>query len=230
MLVTTPEATGRVPDARAAPPGGGGAASGRRRFGALAGDVLLVVAAVLLVAAALLYGGLRLIGYRFYEVTSTSMEPTFSRGDVVASHTVAAHNVEAGDVIVFRRDGSSDPVVHRVVRVKSDPDIQTVLNDASGKVLRTGWTYAPRTFYTQGDGNNAEDTQPVEESELIGEERFRVPWPLDLLATSINRTLLVVVGVGAIGAYVAWEVSDMGRAILRRRRARGRGDAGGASP
>ena len=213
-----PEAAARVPDAPAAPARGGGAVSGRRRGIGLVGDVALVIGAVLLVSAALLYGGLQLLGYRFYEVSSDSMAPELNRGDVVTAHRVDGHDVKVGDVIVFRREGFSDPIVHRVVRIKSDPDIQSILKDKDGKVIRTEWAYAPRTFWTQGDANNTEDQQPVDESALLGEERFTVPWPLNLLATSVDRTLLIIVGVTAIGAYVVWELFDMSRGLARRRR------------
>lgn len=66
-------------------------------------------------------------------VVSSSMEPTFSCGDLVIVKGVAAEEVRAGDVIVFHNPLKNAPVVHRVVRVET----------------RGNEIY----FYTKGDNN-----------------------------------------------------------------------------
>lgn len=183
--------------------------------------VLFAVLAVLVISAALIYAGMQFFGYRFYEVTSTSMVPTFGKGDVVSSKFVPAHDIAIGDIILYKRDGYIEPIVHRVTRIQSDPDIHSVIRDKSGKILEESWDYSPRTFWAQGDANNAEDFDPISESHVIGVEKFVVPPPLNLIVTKVNRTLLLWFAGSAIGLFIALEVLDMGKIVAKRRVAAG---------
>lgn len=191
-----------------------------RRWLKLAWDVLFTVLAVLVVSAALIYTGLQFFGYRFYEVTSTSMVPTFGQGDVVAMKAVPAHEIAVRDIIVYQREGYPAPIVHRVTRIQSSPDIHSVIRDKSGKVLADSWAYSLRTFWAQGDANNVEDSKPISESQVLGTERFVVPPPLNLIVTKINRTLLIWLAAAAIALFAALGVLDLAKALARRRRIR----------
>lgn len=184
---------------------------------ALAGNALFAVCAVLVVTAALLYAGLRVYGVQFYEVTSSSMSPTFGKGSVVAAKTVEPHALKVGDIIVIDRPGFSAPYVHRITRMKSDPDIRSVLQDENGKMLKTTMTYAPRTIWTKGDANPVEDSDPSSGAAVRGKELFVVPWPFNLLVTHLGKETLFTLGVGAIALYVIWELMDIVHKLLQRR-------------
>jgi signal peptidase len=54
----------------------------------------------------------------FQTVTSGSMRPTISPGDVAVTQTVTVSSLKMGDVIVFYPPGvTSEPVMHRIVSV-----------------------------------------------------------------------------------------------------------------
>ncbi|MFN8507466.1 MAG: signal peptidase I [Dehalococcoidia bacterium] len=195
-----------------------GAPEAKRRSKAMriVRDVVLTIVVVAALFAAVLYAGAQAMGYRFYEVTSPSMVPTFGKGDVVAAKAVAPHDIKAGDVIVFRRDGYPDPIVHRVLRVQSAPDIHSILRDKNGTILKDSWAYSERYFYTKGDGNPVEDGGPALGSQTLGVQRFVVPQPFNLIVTRLDRPVLTAVAAGCIALFVALEALDGVRALRRR--------------
>jgi signal peptidase I len=148
------------------------------------------------------------------------MVPTFGQGAVVAMKAVPAHEIAVGDIIVYTRDGYIDPIVHRVTRIQSNPDVHSVVNDKNGKLLADSWAYSPRTFWAQGDANTVEDAKPILESQVLGTERFVVPPPLNLIVTKINRTLLIWLAGAAIALFALLGALDLAKALARRRRAR----------
>ncbi|MBA4180480.1 MAG: signal peptidase I [Anaerolinea sp.] len=180
-------------------------------------NLLFAVVAVLVICAAAIYAGMQFVGYRLYDVTSTSMVPTFGKGDVVSARATPAHEIAVGDIILYKRDGYTQPIVHRVTRIRSDPDVHSVVRDKTGDVIRDSWAYSPRTFWAQGDANTVEDALPINESQVIGTERFVVPPPLNLIVTKFDRSLLIWFAGGAILLFVTLEMLDMVKIVLRRR-------------
>lgn len=75
-------------------------------------------------------------------------------GDLIFIKNVDASSLEVGDVITYMNNGST--VTHR---------INSIDVDEQGNLL----------FITKGDANNAEDTQPVTEQQLVGIYQGRIP-------------------------------------------------------
>lgn len=125
--------------------------------GLVVGPVLLVVMVGMLVAClSRLSGDGRpsLFGFQMLVVTSGSMEPTLSPGDlVIVDHDSAVHSI--GDVVVFRR-GAEMLVTHRIVNIEK-------LADGSTR------------YVTRGDANDSVDVDPVESDAVIGEVVTSVP-------------------------------------------------------
>lgn len=122
----------------------------KRRALKRAASVLGVVLLVLIVVPFVIYLFPQLVGAdQSYVVLSGSMEPTISPGDVIVVGSVAPAEVQAGDVITFRRTGESRPTTHRVVEV----------------VQRDGGP----AFRTQGDANEDPDQELVSASQVVGE-------------------------------------------------------------
>lgn len=183
----------------------------------LAGNVAFGVLVIFFVGSALIYAGLRIYGVEFYEIQSPSMEPAFATGDVVAVKKVAPHEIQAGDVIAFTASFRPEPILHRVSRVQSDPDFQKLFARADGTIFREEWTYSPRTFWTKGDANNAEDPGSITSSAVIGKKLFVVPFPFNLMVTLVSEQTLFVLGVCAIVLYVLLEAVDIVRTAARKR-------------
>ncbi len=89
-----------------------------------------------------------------YVVLSDSMEPAMSAGDAIIVNSVAASNIEKGDIITFDEGGDDRPTTHRVIEVveqdgttalrtkgdaNEDPDSGLVTPDqVQGRVMSAG--------------------------------------------------------------------------------------------
>jgi signal peptidase I len=121
----------------------------RRPRGAVAG----VVGVVVLVLAAL---ASQLAGYRALVISSGSMQPLLSVGDLVVSRSTPAGRLHPGDIVTFRDPALGNRfVTHRVVR----------LTPASGQV----------TVQTKGDANLVPEQWAVADSATVGLLVTRVP-------------------------------------------------------
>ena len=76
----------------------------------------------------------------------------------------------------------------------------------------------PREFVFRGDNNPADDSDVVQQSQIIGRQSLEVPRPFSWAATSFSRETLIAFGVLAIAAYVAWELTEAAAELRRRRR------------
>ena len=81
-------------------------------------------------------------------VTTGSMSGTIEEGDMIIIKKKDDYKI--GDIITFMPDGASISTTHRIVRIQGD------------------------YYYTKGDANNAEDTRPIEKSNIIGKVTGRV--------------------------------------------------------
>ncbi len=107
-------------------------------------------------------------------VTSSSMEPTYNKGDLLIVVKADPQKLKVGDVIVFNAPWSSKPVVHRIVRIEN-----------RGGVLR---------FYTKGDNNIVPDPGYRTPNDLYGVVIFHVPFVgqiLDFTKTLVGRAIII---------------------------------------
>jgi signal peptidase len=79
----------------------------------------------------------------------TSMYPALMAGDVILVEGVRAEDVRVGDVIIFSRSYSANPIIHRVIQIVQLSD---------GRLA----------FRTKGDYNTVPDTPLVDEGDLLG--------------------------------------------------------------
>ena len=115
--------------------------------------VLSTVLVVLTVLCAVFLMGSRLLGYQVYTVLSGSMRPAYAEGDLLYVEPVKPSQVKVNDPITFVLNENLTVATHRVVRIDTENQL----------------------FYTKGDANGTEDTDPVHFNNLIGVPRFSVP-------------------------------------------------------
>lgn len=116
-------------------------------FKVLSWLVIAVIVVYMAIAAPII------IGYHPMIVLSGSMEPTFPIGSVVYYHKCKFENLTVGTPITFKAGDAL--VTHRI----------TTVNGIS------------RTVVTKGDNNETEDSQPVEETKIVGEAtKFAIPY------------------------------------------------------
>ncbi len=116
-------------------------------------DIVTSVIVVIFVVAAIFLMGSRLVGYEVYNVISGSMEPTFSKGDLIYVKAVNPNDIRVGDPITFVANENLVVATHRVVRIDREN----------------------RCFYTKGDANETEDQKPVRFENVKGVPQFSIP-------------------------------------------------------
>ncbi len=136
----------------------------------------------LMVALGVIAVGIGILVYvahlHFQTVTSGSMRPTVSPGDVAITQAVPVSSLKVGDVIVFYPPGHrSEPVMHRIVSIVND------------------------VITTRGDANNVVDPWQVT---LIGTTAYRMVAVVPFLGwlTELQRPALIVAGLLVILAIL----------------------------
>jgi signal peptidase I len=139
------------------------------------------VATVALAAVVVVMVGVLLVPRAFgltpYVITSGSMRPTFEPGAVVLTRDVPQSHLRVGDIITYRT--SSSVTTHRVTH-------RVVVEDAAGQAV---------LLKTQGDANNARDTEPVDSRNVLGKVRFAVPvvgYVVQAMRTPAGIVVLVI--------------------------------------
>ena len=79
----------------------------------------------------------------FSTVISGSMNPTFDRDDLVLMQNIG-HSYNVGDIIMFQRPDTSNPVSHRIVRIVNE------------------------VIYTKGDATSQIDWWEIKKEEILG--------------------------------------------------------------
>ncbi|MDR3541171.1 MAG: signal peptidase I [Desulfosporosinus sp.] len=115
--------------------------------------------------------------YQMMEVLSGSMSPVFNAGDVVVVDANGKPLYNTGDVITFKDPQDLKRVItHRVIEVlQQEKQI---------------------SYRTKGDANNTDDLKPVPAANIIGQEKFRIPylgWVLEFAKTKLGVVLLVII-------------------------------------
>ena len=113
----------------------------------------------------------QVLGYSQYVVTTGSMEPNFSVGDLIL--VKAQDTYELGDVVTFH-DESGATVTHRI------------MGTVGGQ------------FITKGDANNTEDNELLPPERIIGKLWRVLPgmgFAIEFLRSPLGILLLLVVGV-----------------------------------
>jgi signal peptidase len=101
----------------------------------------------------------RVAGHPVLTVLSNSMTPTFRAGDLLIDRpaTGPASQLAVGDVITFRAASGAGLITHRIVSIEAER--------ATGVAYRT-----------QGDANNAPDSELVSPDQVVGIYTRRIPY------------------------------------------------------
>ena len=140
-------------------------------------DIGSTVIVTLTVIAAVLLMGARLVGLQVFTILSGSMEPNYSKGDLIYVQKVDVNSIQENDVITFVLNEDLVVATHRVVRIDA----------------------AKQHFYTKGDANAIEDGDPVHFKNVLGTPVFRIPL-LGYVSNYIQNPpgMYVTIGVGAL--------------------------------
>ena len=115
-------------------------------------NIISTVLITVMVFCAVFLVGARLLGFQCYTVVSGSMEPKYSVGDLLYVKKVDVNSIKVGDPITFVLNENLVVATHRVVKVDAEKNC----------------------FYTKGDANKIEDSEPVHFKNVIGVPKFSI--------------------------------------------------------
>ena len=125
------------------------------------------VVAIILFVVSLQTGIFR---YRTMAIGSQSMYPNINKGDVIVIDQLKEEelkNIIVGEVLAFKHNGIV--IVHRVTKI----------TQRDGRLI----------FNTKGDNNNSADAYDIDQSQVVGVARFKIPfigYPSVWLSETIN--------------------------------------------
>lgn len=88
-------------------------------------------------------------------IYSGSMSPNLEVGDIVLVSDVDANDIEIGDIIQFKIENMSIPIIHRVYDIEKEEE--------------------NFLFITKGDANSAPDITPISSGHIMGKVVFNIP-------------------------------------------------------
>lgn len=140
-------------------------------------NIVSTALVILVVLCTIFLMGSRLIGFKCYNVISHSMEPEYSVGDLLYVKSVNAAAIQVGDPITFILNEDLVVATHRVVRIDAEKQY----------------------FYTKGDANDVEDSEPVHFNNVIGVPQFSIP-KLGYVSDFIQNPpgMYIAIGVGVV--------------------------------
>ncbi|KAL6221718.1 hypothetical protein ACLB2K_005113 [Fragaria x ananassa] len=123
-------------------------------------------------------------------VLSESMEPGFSRGDILLLH-MNKDPIRAGEIVVFKVDGRPIPIVHRVIKVHERRD--------------TGEDYV----LTKGDNNPDDDRilyapgqRWLQKHHIMGKAAGFLPYVGWVTIIMTEKPIIKYIIIGALGLLV----------------------------
>lgn len=122
----------------------------------------LLLSALLILAV--FFVGLRITGFKPYNIETQSMEPTYPVNTLVYIKEISFDDLSEGDVITYVNQ-SGTAVTHRIMAIDT--------ND--------------RSVRTKGDANEFEDIMDVNEENIVGKVYFGIPL-IGKLSGAVTRT------------------------------------------
>ena len=136
---------------------------------AIAGGAVGILFGLAIGAAVVAILATQFFGFHLVTISSNSMEPKLSVGDIAVVRPASQNDIKPNDVIMFTRGTDNIPTIHRVL---GENKLNTVMRDSEtgAETVTTS-----KRFVTKGDNNARPDTGDVLPSQVMGEVWFTVP-------------------------------------------------------
>ncbi len=118
-------------------------------------DPALPWMAVAIICTLLIFFSFGYLGTQPTVIYSGSMRPNIDIGDVVLVSEIEVEEIKVGDIIQFKTEDITLPIIHRVYKIQ-DTDKGLI-------------------FITKGDNNDIPDTNPIYPEEIMGKVVFNLP-------------------------------------------------------
>jgi len=118
-------------------------------------DPALSWTAVAIICVFIVFFSTGFFGVQPTVIYSGSMRPGIDVGDIVIISEVPVEEIQTGDIIQYKIENSSIPVIHRVFEIQKEDNV--------------------KIFITKGDDNDEPDSAPIYAEQIMGKAVFTVP-------------------------------------------------------
>lgn len=137
-------------------------------------DIILVILIYNIILIAILCMNriepISLFGYKAYIITTNSMKPLLTEGDIIIVKQVGENELKQGDVITFYQFG--EVITHRITRIEE------------GQI---------KQYITKGDNNNVEDIEKVQYGDIEGKYIVDIPHIGKIVKVLENKIVFLMI-------------------------------------
>lgn len=158
---------------------------------------LVIIFVFLAISARFSFFGIKLL-----VVKSGSMEPTIKTGSMVIDKS--EDNYQIGEIVTYKgRENPQETTTHRIINEEIQNEI--------------------KFFTTQGDANNAPDSEKVVQDRILGKVIFKIPYLGYLVAFTRTLPGLIIFIVVPATIIIYDEILNIKKEIILRRKAKKKG-------
>ena len=137
-------------------------------------------------------------GYKAYNITTNSMEPTINIGDIIIVKKVNNEDkLKNGDIISFRKN--DEVVTHRIIDITE--------------------TNGEKRYITKGDNNNIPDLEKLSFSQIEGVKVISIPYLGRIVEFLENQIIFLIVILIILIIYL-YRLNKTEKSELRRQKRR----------
>lgn len=158
--------------------------------------LIILLYNIILVGISMIDGNkFSLFGYSAYIITSDSMAPEISKGDVVITRKIEEEEIKVNDTITFLEEGQN--ITHRVIEIKEIDE--------------------HKEYITKGDNNEVEDGKSVIYENIKGKVIFKIPFLGNIIFFMKDQIILLII-VLIILLVCLYKIQKNDKSEIRRRK------------
>ena len=138
--------------------------------------------------------GRSMFGYRAYIITTDSMKPNISQGDIIIIKETEEEKLKIDDIITFRKNNKL--ITHRIIEIETD--------EAGNK-----------QYVTKGDNNNIEDLEKVSYQEIEGKKIVKIPVLGKVVMLLQDEVYIILIAIILLLIYLHMQKTEE-KEIIRR--------------
>lgn len=141
--------------------------------------------------------GRSMFGYRAYIITTDSMKPNISQGDIIIIKETEEEILKIDDIITFRKNNKL--ITHRIIEIETD--------EAGNK-----------QYVTKGDNNNIEDLEKVSYQEIEGKKTVRIPVLGKVVILLQDEVYIILIAIILLLIYLHMQKAEEKEKVRREKK------------
>lgn len=141
--------------------------------------------------------GRSMFGYRAYIITTDSMKPNISQGDIIIIKETEEEKLKIDDIITFRKNNKL--ITHRIIEIETDED-------------------GNKQYVTKGDNNNIEDLEKVSYQEIEGKKIVKIPVLGKVVMLLQDEVYIILIAIILLLIYLNMQKTEEKEKVRREKK------------